>query len=166
MKDPAIPSTPAVRALRAAGASFVPRLYPYVERGGTRHAAECLGVAEHQVIKTLLMEAQWEGGRKRPLLVLMHGDLEVSTKQLARILGVKGVTPASEGDVVRHTGYQPGGVSPFGTRATLPVYMEEGILSLERVYINGGRRGFLVEISPRLIQEVLGGVTVQVGIRA
>lgn len=165
MKEPAIPSTPAVRALRAAGVDFAPRPYPYVERGGTRRAAECLGVDEHRIIKTLVMAAQAEGDRKRFLLVLMHGDLEVSTKQLARVLGVKGIAPATPAEVARQTGYQPGGVSPFGTRASLPVYVEEGILDLERICINGGRRGFLVEIPPGVVRTLLNAVPVQVGIR-
>jgi len=161
-----IPISTAVRALRAAKVEFTPHLYPYVDRGGTAHAAESLGVDHHAVVKTLVMEAQGEGPRRQPLLVVMHGDREVSTRQLARLLGVKAVTPASEAAVERHTGYIPGGVSPFGTRAVLPVYVEATILDLPRVYINGGKRGFLVGIVPAALTAHLGAIQVSVGIGA
>jgi Cys-tRNA(Pro) deacylase len=164
MKEPEIPATQAVRALRAAGLEFTPHFYKYVEHGGTRAASQALGVDEHAVIKTLVMEAGDPGQRPRPLLVLMHGDCEVSTKQLARLLQLKTVVPASEAGVEKYTGYQPGGVSPFGTRTSMPVYMEETLLLLERVLVNGGRRGFLVEVEPETLQKALGAVLVQVGL--
>jgi Cys-tRNA(Pro) deacylase len=163
MKDQDVPVTTAVRALRAAGVPFVPHLYDYVEHGGTKHAAQSLGVDEHAVVKTLVMEARETRGKKT-FLVLMHGDREVSAKQLARLLEVKAVSPASEADVEKNTGYIPGGVSPFGTRTPLAVYVEETILDLEKIYVNGGKRGFLVEIPARELVRVLGAIPVRVGI--
>jgi Cys-tRNA(Pro) deacylase len=139
------PVTPAVRLLREKKVEFEPHLYDYVERGGTSHSAEALGVDEHAVVKTLVMEA--EG--KRPFIVLMHGDREVSTKQLARHMGVKAVHPCDFAEAQKHTGYLVGGTSPFGTRARLPVYAERTIFDLPKIYINGGKRGFLVEIEPK-----------------
>ncbi len=159
-----VPVTAAIRALRSAKAEFVPYPYPYIDRGGTAHAAEALGVDHHCVVKTLVMEAREEGARPRPLVVLMHGDMEVSTKQLARLLQVKAVAPASEAAVEKYTGYLPGGVSPFGTRSRLPVYVEETILALERLYINGGKRGLLVAIRPSVLTVQLAAVPVRVGI--
>ncbi len=153
-----------MRALRAAGVAFEPRVYAYVERGGTRHSAEALGVEEHAVVKTLVMEARAREGKARPLLVLMHGDREVSTRELARQIGAREVAPASAAAVEKHTGYVPGGVSPFGTRSPLPVYVESSILSLERFLINGGRRGFLVEIRPADLERVLTPTPVRVAI--
>ncbi|HEU4595874.1 MAG TPA: Cys-tRNA(Pro) deacylase [Pyrinomonadaceae bacterium] len=139
------PVTPAVRVLREQKVSFVPRLYDYEERGGTRRSAEELGVDEHAVVKTLVMETE----ARKPLVVLMHGDREVSTKQLARALGVKTVSPCDPQAAQKHTGYLIGGTSPFGTRARLPVYVERTIFQLPKIYINGGKRGFLVEIEPK-----------------
>ncbi len=162
MKDHDVPITTAVRALRGAGIPIVQHFYDYVEHGGTKHAAESLGVEEHAVIKTLVMEVH--EARKRFVIVLMHGDREVSTKQLGRILGVKTVSPASTADVEKSTGFIPGGVSPFGTRAQLPVYVEETILGLPRIYINGGKRGFLVEMDPKDLTRVLQAAAVQVAI--
>lgn len=159
-----VPVTAAVRALRAAGVAIEPRVYAYLERGGTRHSAEALGVDEHAVVKTLVMEARPREGKPQPLLVLMHGDREVSTRELARQIGAREVVPASPAAVERHTGYVPGGVSPFGTRARLPVYVEGSILSLERFLINGGRRGFLVEIRPADLERVLAPTVVHVAI--
>jgi Cys-tRNA(Pro) deacylase len=153
-----------VRALRAAGIDFTPRLYPYVEHGGTGQVAKALGVDEHSVVKTLVMESHAGNGPPKPLVVLMHGDREVSTKQLARALDVKSVAPASEGIVRKTTGYVPGGVSPFGTRSRLPVYIEETILDLDRICINGGKRGFLVEIDPAVLTSLLAAAPVRVGI--
>ena len=124
-----VPVTPAVRVLRAAGIDFVPKIYDYVERGGTRHSAEALGVDEHHVVKTLVMEARGREGAAQPLLVLMNGDREVSTRELARQIGAREVTPASPANVQKHTGYVPGGVSPFGTRRSMPVYVEASILT-------------------------------------
>jgi Cys-tRNA(Pro) deacylase len=164
MKAPGIPVTTAVRALKAAKVNFEPHTYTYVERGGTRHAAESLGVDEHSVVKTLVMEAHLSDGKKRAVLVLMHGDCEVSTKELARTLQVKSVAPASEAAVERYTGYVPGGVSPFGTRTLLPIYVEETVLCEARVYVNGGKRGFLVSLSPSALTAALSAVPVRVGI--
>jgi Cys-tRNA(Pro) deacylase len=163
VKKSDVPATTAVRALRAAGVVFEPRFYAYVERGGTRHSAEALGVPEHEVVKTLAMEAR-RSGPPEPLLILMHGDREVSTRQLARLIGAREVAPANPAAVEKHTGYVPGGVSPFGTRKPLPVYIERSILELPRVLVNGGRRGFLVEIDPDVFVRVLGASPVDVAI--
>ena len=154
------PITPAVRLLREKGVAFEPHLYDYEERGGTRHSAEALGVDEHAVVKTLVMETD----AKKPLLVLMHGDREVSTKQLARALGVKSVHPCDFAQAQKHTGYLVGGTSPFGTRAHLPVYVERTIFELPVIYINGGKRGFLVSIDPKVLRDVLKVEEVEVAI--
>jgi Cys-tRNA(Pro) deacylase len=154
------PITPAVRLLREHKAEFEPHLYDYVERGGTRRSAEELGVDEHAVVKTLVMEA--EG--KRPFLVLMHGDREVSTKQLARHMGVKSVHPCDFAEAQKHTGYLVGGTSPFGTRTRLHVYAERTIFELPKIYINGGKRGFLVSLEPKVLKEVLHAEEVEVAI--
>jgi Cys-tRNA(Pro) deacylase len=157
------PVTTAVRALKAAGIPFVPHLYKYEEHGGTAHAARSLGVDEHAVVKTLVMEAD----AKKPLLVLMHGDREVSTRQLARTLGLKRVVPCDPQTAHRHTGYMVGGISPFGTRVLLPIAVEVSILSLDRIYINGGKRGFLVEIDPSCLTQAFPGLfRVSVGLAA
>jgi Cys-tRNA(Pro) deacylase len=145
------PVTPAVRMLREHKIEFAPHLYDYEERGGTRHSAAALGVDEHAVVKTLVMETD----ARKPLIVLMHGDREVSTKQLARTLKVKTVQPCDPATAQKHTGYLVGGTSPFGTRARLPVYVERTIFELPRIYINGGKRGFLVEIESRVLRELL-----------
>ncbi len=160
MTRSATPSTPAIRQLRAAGVSFVEHLYRYEEHGGTAVAARALGVAERAVVKTIVMEDE----NRAPLIVLMHGDLEVSTKLLARAIGCKSVAPCKPEVATRHTGYQVGGTSPFGLRKALPIYVERTILELTAIYINGGSRGFLVELSPAAIPRVLGAVTVEVGI--
>ena len=154
-----IPVTAAVRFLRDRKVEFVPHLYKYVEKGGTRESAKQLGVDEHAVVKTLVFETN----EKNPLIVLMHGDREVSTKNLARHLGVKSVEPAPAERATRLTGYQFGGTSPFGTRSTIPVYAERTIFELDRIYINGGKRGFLVEVNPAILREV-GAEEVEVGI--
>jgi Cys-tRNA(Pro) deacylase len=154
------PSTPAVRLLRAEGVSFTEHLYRYEERGGTGASARELGVDEHIVIKTLVM--QDEVGS--PLVVLMHGDREVSTKQLARARGTKSVEPCPPDVANRHSGYLVGGTSPFGTRKAMPVCLERSILNLPRVYINGGARGFLVCLDPSEIVRVLKPMLVDVGI--
>ncbi len=156
--------TAAVRALRGAGVAFLPHAYAWVERGGTRHSAEALGVDEHRVVKTLVMEARFREGRPEPLLVLMHGDREVSVKELARQIGAREAAPASPAAVEKHTGYVPGGVSPFGTRHALRVFVEATILELERFLVNGGKRGFLVEIRPEDLQRLLAPVPVRVAI--
>lgn len=148
---PANPATPAIHALRRGGVTFTEHPYRYEERGGTRVSSRELGVPEHSVIKTLVMEDD----DRKPLIVLMHGDREVSTKQLAREIGRRRIEPCDPAVAERHTGYQVGGTSPFGTRKALPVYVEASILDLERIYINGGRRGFLVGIDPRELVRVL-----------
>jgi Cys-tRNA(Pro) deacylase len=161
MASPTTPATPAVRALRNAGVPFTEHLYRYEEHGGTRTSARELGVPEHEVIKTLVME----DNTAAPLIVLMHGDLEVSTKQLARAIGCKHVEPCRPDVANRHSGYLVGGTSPFGTRKTMPVYVEASILNLPRIYINGGARGFLVGIAPGDLVRVLHPTPVVVGIR-
>jgi Cys-tRNA(Pro) deacylase len=161
MASPKTSVTPAVRALRAGGASFTDHPYAYEERGGTRVSARELGVEEHAVVKTLIME----DARAQPLVVLMHGDMEVSTKNLARLIGTKTVTPCVPEVAQRHSGYQVGGTSPFGTRRRMPVYMERSIADLPRIYINGGRRGYLVGIAPSEMVRLLAPVLVDVGIR-
>ena len=155
------PVTPAVRVLREKKVEFEPHLYEYEERGGTKHSAESLGVAEHAVVKTLVMETE----ARKALIVLMHGDREVSTKQLARVLGVKTVRPCDPETAQRHTGYLVGGTSPLGTRTRLPVYAEKTIFELPRIYINGGKRGFLVSLDPKLLRELLPAEEVEVAIR-
>ena len=145
------PVTPAVRVLRERKVEFEPHLYDYEERGGTRHSAESLNVDEHAVVKTLVMETD----ARRPLIVLMHGDREVSTKQLARALGVKAVQPCKPEAAQKHTGYLVGGTSPLGTRNALPVYAERTIFDLAKVYINGGKRGFLVALDPNALRALL-----------
>ncbi|HEX7842183.1 MAG TPA: aminoacyl-tRNA deacylase [Kofleriaceae bacterium] len=157
---PKHPVTMAIRALRAAGVPFVPHLYPYEPRGGTRASSEALGVPEHSVIKTLIFETE---GRE-PLCILMHGDREVSVKQLARAIGTKTVAPCAPEVADRHSGYQVGGTSPFGLRRTMPIYMQSTILELSRIFINGGARGFLVEIDPRDAQRVLAPILVDVAV--
>ncbi|MEJ2520847.1 MAG: Cys-tRNA(Pro) deacylase [Desulfuromonadales bacterium] len=155
-----IPVTPATRLLRQLKIDYTPHLYPYQEHGGTAVSARELAVAEHSVIKTLVMEDD----QHRPLLVLMHGDREVSTKELARILGVKSVAPCTPEVANKHTGYRVGGTSPFATQKELPVYLEETILDLDRIYLNGGKRGFLIAIAPRVLIEHLKPTPVNVAI--
>ena len=145
------PITPAIRLLREKKISFEPCLYDYKEHGGTNRAAALLGVAEHRVVKTLVMETE----ERKPLLVLMHGDCEVSTKQLARSIGAKNVSPCDAATAQKHTGYMVGGTSPFGTRARLPVYVERTIFDLPEIYVNGGKRGFLVKLNSRDLRATL-----------
>ena len=154
------PVTPAVRLLREKKIEFESHLYAYEERGGTRHSADSLGVDEHAVVKTLVMETD----ARRPLIVLMHGDREVSTKQLARQIGARSVEPCKPEVAQKHTGYLVGGTSPLGTRTALPVYVERTILELPRVYINGGKRGFLVSFAPRVLKELLPVEEVEVAV--
>ena len=155
-----IPVTPAMLALKKHLVDFIPRTYKYEEHGGTRVSARELGVPEHEVIKTLVMED--EGGS--PLIVLMHGDKEVSTKALARILGVKSIHPCDPKTAERHTGYRVGGTSPFGLKKPLPLYMEETIPSLPRILINAGSRGLLAEMPPSELVRVLKPAAVRVAI--
>jgi Cys-tRNA(Pro) deacylase len=155
------PTTPAVRLLRQEKVDFEPHLYSYKEHGGTSHSAAELGVPEHTVIKTLVMEAD----QRTPLIVLMHGDCEVSTKALARTVGVKSISPCEPAVAQKHTGYMVGGTSPFGTRQSMPVYVERTILDLSRIYINGGKRGFLIAIDPVVLAMLLPVTEVEVAIR-
>ncbi len=152
------PVTPAVRQLRAAGVAFTDHLYDYEEQGGTAVPARELRVDEHSVVKTLVMEDD----AKRPLVVLMHGDKHVSTKELARVLGVKTIQPCSPETANRHSGYVVGGTSPFGMRKPMPMYMERSIADLSRIYINGGKRGYLVGLAPADVIAVLKPILVSV----
>jgi Cys-tRNA(Pro) deacylase len=154
------PVTAAIRVLRQAGVAFGEHPYNYEEKGGTAVSARELGVPEQSVVKTLIMEDE----RKEPLVVLMHGDLQVSTKELARAIGAKSVAPCSPDTAQRHSGYLVGGTSPFGTRKRMPVYLEESILALPLIYINGGSRGFLVSLKPCELVRVLNPILVKVGI--
>jgi len=156
------PVTPAIRALREHGIEFTHHLYEYEEKGGTAVSARELGVNEHAVIKTLIMEDD----RKQPLVVLMHGDREVSTKNLARFLGVKTIAPCSPETAGKHSGYMVGGTSPFGTRKTMPVYLEQTVLDLPKIYINGGKRGYLIGIAPNDVVKILKPVLVEIGVTA
>ena len=154
------PITSAIRFLREKKITFVPFLYRYEEHGGTHQFAAEFNVPNHQVIKTLVFETD----QKKPLLVLMHGDREVSSKQLARNIGAKQVIPCDANTAQRHTGYQFGGTSPFGTRHQLPVYVEKTILNLQKIYINGGKRGFIIEITPRDLCTALELIEVEAAI--
>ena len=155
-----VPATPAIHELRRRGIPFTEHTYRYEDHGGTRVSALALGVAEHVVVKTLVMEDE----RKQPLIILMHGDREVSTKGLARAIGAKTVTPCRPEVAERHTGYLVGGTSPFATRKRMPVYVERTVLDLDRVYVNGGRRGFLVALAPQAFVDALQATPVAVGI--
>jgi Cys-tRNA(Pro) deacylase len=155
------PVTAAIRDLRAHQVEFTDHLYEYEEKGGTAVSARELGVPEHAVVKTLVMEDD----DRNPLIVLIHGDLKVSTRELARIIGVKTISPCNPDTANRHSGYVVGGTSPFGTRKKMPVYMEETILELPMIYINGGKRGYLVGIVPGEVVRVLGPKMVKVGIK-
>jgi len=154
------PMTTAVRELKRMGVSFTEHPYTYVEHGGTATFAREFGVDEHAVVKTLVMEDD----AKRPLVVLMHGDREVSTKELARILGVKTIQPCAPETAERHSGYMVGGTSPFGLRKAMPIYMEQTILGLPRIYINGGKRGFLIGLDPKELAKVLNPTPVNVAV--
>jgi len=153
-------ATPAVHFLRRHGVAFDEHPYRYEERGGTRVSARELGIDEHIVVKTLVMQDE----ERAPLIVLMHGDREVSTKQLARQIGRRSVEACAPAVAERHTGYMVGGTSPFGTRKQLPVFIERTILEVDRVYVNGGRRGFLVSLAPPEIVRVLDATAVDVAI--
>ncbi len=154
------PVTAAIRVLRENGVSFSEHTYSYVEHGGTAEGSLQLGLDEHSLVKTLIMEDEL----KKPLVVLMHGDREVSTKELARIVGVKRVTPCTPETAQKHSGYMVGGTSPFGMRKIMPIYMEHTIVDLQKIYINGGRRGYLVGIHPGELLRVLNPIFVKVGI--
>ena len=150
----------AIRALRAAGVAFTPHLYDWAPHGGTAASSEALGVDEHAVIKTLI----FEDDKKQPLCILMHGDREVSAKNLARAIGCKAVAPCAPAVADRHSGYQVGGTSPFGLRHPMPIYMERSILELPKIFINGGARGFLVELAPADLVRVLAPTPVDVAV--
>ncbi len=146
-KDKHVSETPATQQLRAAGVAFTEHVYDYVDHGGTAESARQLGWHEHAVVKTLVMQNE----RAEPLIVLMHGDKQVSTKNLARAIGAKAVEPCKPEVAQRHSGYLVGGTSPFGTRKAMPVYVEASVLALERILINGGRRGYLLGLAPAVL---------------
>lgn len=154
------PSTNATRLLRERGVAYTEHLYRYEPRGGTRVSARELGVDEHDVVKTLIMEDD----KAAPLVVLMHGDREVSTKALARAIGARSVAPCKPEVADRHSGYQVGGTSPLGTRKAMPVYLERTILDAPKVYVNGGSRGFLVGVAPKDLAALLAPTLVDVAI--
>ena len=151
-----VSETPATQFLRQHGVSFTEHVYDYVEHGGTAESSRQLGVPEGQVIKTLVMQDE----RAQPLIVLMHGDRQVSTKNLARQIGAKSVEPCKPEVAQRHSGYLVGGTSPFATRKAMPVCVEASVLALPSICINGGRRGYLVGIAPGILVELLGAKAV------
>jgi Cys-tRNA(Pro) deacylase len=151
-----VSETPATQMLKAAGVVFTEHPYEYLEHGGAQHSAEVLGFDPFSVVKTLVMQDQ----DAKPLLVLMHGNRKVSTKNLARQIGAKSVEPCKPEVANRHSGYLVGGTSPFGTRKAIPVYIEESILALPKIAINGGRRGYLVGIAPQVCVDLLGAKSV------
>ena len=153
-----IPSTNALRMLRASKLDFEIHRYDYEDGGGTTRSAQELGVEEHCVVKTLVMESD----SKKPLIILMHGDKEVSTKELARQLGVKSIQPCKADIAQKHSGYLVGGTSPFGTKKKLPVYVEASILELDQIFINGGQRGLLVSLCPSILKTILNAQPVHV----
>lgn len=152
-----VSETPATALLRAQGVAFTEHPYDYIEHGGATHSAEVLGFDPFAVVKTLVMQDQ----QAKPLIVLMHGNRKVSTKNLARQIGAKSVEPCAPEVASRHSGYQVGGTSPFGTRRQMPVYIEESILALPRIALNGGRRGYLIGIDPQVCVQLLGAKPVQ-----
>ena len=153
--------TPATAFLAAQGVAYTEHFFEYVEHGGTSHTSSALGVDEHHVVKTLIMETE----RGDPLVVLMHGDRKVSTKELARAAGVKRIFPCKPEAAQRHSGYLIGGTSPFGTRKAMPVYLERSVMDLPRIYINGGRRGYLLGMDSADLQRVLAPVLVEVALK-
>jgi Cys-tRNA(Pro) deacylase len=155
-----VSETPATAILKSHGVAFTEHSYEYQEHGGAMHSAEVLGLDPFAVVKTLVMQDQ----DAQALLVLMHGNRSVSTKNLARQIGVKSVEPCKTEVAQRHSGYQVGGTSPFGTRKAMPVFVEGTVLSLERIWLNGGRRGYLVGISPTALLTVLAARTVNCAI--
>jgi Cys-tRNA(Pro) deacylase len=152
--------TPATVFLAQQGVAYTEHFYEYVEHGGTSVSSSALGVPEHEVVKTLVMETE----RGDPLIVLMHGDRKVSTKELARVAGAKRVFPCKPEVAQRHSGYLVGGTSPFGTRKSMPVYLERSVLDLPRIYINGGRRGFLLGMPSAELVRILSPTLVEVGL--
>ena len=154
-------ATPATALLAKHGIEYTEHEFEYVEHGGTGHSSSSMGVPEHHVIKTLVMEDD----RAEPLIVLMHGDRKVSTKELARQAGVKRIAPCKPEVATRHSGYLIGGTSPFGTRKAMPIYLERSVLALERIYINGGRRGYLLGMHPAELVRLLDPTLVDVGLQ-
>jgi Cys-tRNA(Pro) deacylase len=152
-----VSETPATQVLKQQKVAYTEHIYDYVDHGGTSESAKQLGVDEHHVVKTLVMEDE----AARPLIVLMHGDRQVSTKNLARQIGTKKVSPCKTEVAQRHSGYMVGGTSPFGTKKAMPIYVESTVLALPRIYINGGRRGYLVGVSPQVLTELLDAKPVQ-----
>ena len=152
--------TPATMVLRQHGVTYTEHIYDYVEHGGTAVSSSSLGVDEHHVVKTLIFEDE----RRQPLCALMHGDRKVSTKELARQIGAKRVAPCKPEDATRHSGYMVGGCSPFGLRKPMPVFMEKTILDLDRILINGGKRGFLVGMAPADVVRVVSPTLVNVAL--
>lgn len=159
-KDKHVSETPATRLLKTLRVRFTEHPYEYVDKGGAKESASQLGLDPHQVAKTLIMEDE----RARPLIIIMHGDREVSTKNLARQIGAKSVEPCKPEVAQRHSGYMVGGTSPFGTKKTMPVWIESGLLEFETIYVNGGRRGYLVGIAPSALVEHLSAQAVNVAI--
>ena len=152
--------TPATAWLKEHDVPFEEHIYEYVEHGGTHVASASLGLEEHAVVKTLIMQDE----HAKPLVIIMHGDKEVSTKNLARQVGCKFIAPCAPDQAQRNSGYQVGGTSPFGTRKKMPIFVESSILSLGKIHINGGRRGYIVSISPAVLTEKLGATPVNVAI--
>jgi len=159
-KDKHVSETPATQWLKAHGVSYTEHVYDYVDHGGTAESAKQLGWDEHAVVKTLVMQDE----KAEPLIVLMHGDKQVSTKNLARAIGAKSVEPCKPEVAQRHSGYMVGGTSPFGTRKVMAVYVEASVLALTALLINGGRRGYLVGIVPTVLTEMLGAKPVSCAI--
>ena len=153
-------ATPATILLAEHGVAYTEHEFEYVEHGGTGHSSTSMGVPEHEVIKTLVMENE----RGEPLIVLMHGDRKVSTKELARQAGTKRIAPCKPEVATRHSGYLIGGTSPFGTRKRMPIYLERSVLGLPRIYINGGRRGYLLGMEPGVLTRVLAPILVDVAL--
>jgi len=156
-----VSETPATKVLRDQGVEFTEHVYAYVEHGGTAVSTQALGVDEHSVVKTLVMEDE----RAAPLMVLMHGDCTVSTKNLARQSGRKRVEPCRPEVAQRHTGYLVGGTSPFGTRKIMPVFVERSVLDMPKIYINGGRRGYLVGIAPSVLKKLVQATPVDCALK-
>ncbi len=155
-KDRHVSETPATALLKRAGVAYTEHVYEYVEHGGTAESSRQLGVPEHEIVKTLVMQDE----RGDPLVVLMHGDRQVSLKNLARQIGAKSVEPCTPEAAQRASGYQVGGTSPFGTRKAMKVYVERSVLALPRICINGGRRGYLVGLAPQVLVDLLGATPV------
>lgn len=158
MSQEKVPVTAAVRVLRQHKIAYTEHLYEYVDKGGTAESSRQLGVPEHAVIKTLVLEDE----AKKPLIVLMHGDCETSTRNLARQTGRKHIEPCTPEAANKHTGYLVGGTSPLGTKKTIPIYMEKSVLALDYIYLNGGKRGFLVGLKPQALLPVLQPELVEV----